>query len=79
MVGPILTSFRRSCSLIDELSGHIDTLNDIGNIDNIFVCKIPPRLDSSKINDKVRLYNNKLCVRFRDSIKTRLLNVFHQK
>ena len=56
-------------SLIDELSGHIDTLNDIGNIDNIFVCKIPPRLDSSKINDKVRLYNNKLCVRFRDSIK----------
>ena len=49
-------------SLIDELSGHTDTLNDIGNIDNIFVCK------SSKINDKVRLYN-KLCVRFRDSIK----------
>ena len=38
-------------SLIDELSGHIDTLKDIGNIDNIFVCKIPPRLDSSKIND----------------------------
>ena len=56
-------------SLIDELSGHIDTLNDIGNIDNIFVCKIPPHLDSSKINDKVRMYNNKLCVRFRDSIK----------
>ena len=56
-------------SLIDELSGHIDILKDIGNIDNIFVCKIPPRLDSSKINDKVRLYNNKLCVRFRDFIK----------
>ena len=40
-------------SLIDELCGHIDTLNDIGNIDIIFVCKIPPRLDSSKINNKV--------------------------
>ena len=56
-------------SLTDELSGHINTLSDIGNIDNIFVCKIPPRLDGSKINDKVRLYNNKLSVRFRDSIK----------
>ena len=42
-------------SLIDELSGHVDTLNDIGNIDNIFVCKIPPRLDRSKINDKVNV------------------------
>ena len=44
-------------SLIEELDSSITELKQFSNLDNVFICKIPARLDRSLINRKVALYN----------------------
>ena len=54
-------------SLIEELDSSITELKQFSNLDNVFVCKIPARLDRSLINRKVALYNELLVERFSDT------------
>ena len=51
-------------SLIEELDSSITELKQFSNLDNVFICKIPARLDHSLINRKVALYNELLVERF---------------
>ena len=54
-------------SLIEELDSSITELKQFSNLDNVFICKIPARLDRSLINRKVALYNELLVERFSDT------------
>ena len=54
-------------SLIEELDSSITELKQFSNLDNVFICKIPARLDRSLINRKVALYNKLLVERFSDT------------
>ena len=47
-------------SLIEELDSSITELTQFSNLDKVFICKIPARLDCSLINRKVALYNELL-------------------
>ena len=51
-------------SPIEELDSSITELKQFLNLDNVFICKIPARLDRSLINRKVALYNEVLVERF---------------
>ena len=49
---------------IEELDSSITELKQFSNLDNVFICKIPARVDRSLINRKVALYNELLVQRF---------------
>ena len=51
-------------SLIEELDSSITELKQFSNLDNVFICNLPARLDHSLINRKVALYNELLVERF---------------
>ena len=54
-------------SLIEELDSSVTELKKFSNLDNVFICKIPARLDRSLINRKIALYNELLVERFSDT------------
>ena len=54
-------------SLIEELDSSITELKQFSNLDNVFIYKIPARLDRSLINRKVALYNELLVEQFSDT------------
>ena len=54
-------------SLIEELDSSITEMKQFLNLDNVFICKIPARLDRSLINRKVALYSELLVERFSDT------------
>ena len=59
--------FLQKLSLIEELDSSITELKQFSNLDNVFICKIPARLDRSLINRKVALYNELLVEWFSDT------------
>ena len=54
-------------SLIEGLDSSITELKEFPNLDNVFICKIPARLDRSLVNRKVALCNKLLVERFSDT------------
>ena len=61
-----------SCSvspefLISSLENSITELNEFSNLQQIFICKIPPRFDFHNVNSKVTRYNVLLEEHFPDS------------
>ena len=62
-------SNKNSC-LVDSINDLDSTLTDLtsfSNIQHVFICKIPPRLDLHNINNKVSEFNSLLSERFSDT------------
>ena len=53
--------------LISSLENSITELKEFSNVQQIFICKIPPRFDFHNVNSKVTRYNVLLEERFPDS------------
>ena len=62
-------SNKNSCpeDLINDLDGPLTDLTQFSNVQHIFICKIPPRLDFHNINNKVSEFNSLLSERFSDT------------
>ena len=48
--------------LIDDLDSALTDLTHFSNVQHVFICKIPPRLDFHNIKNKVSEFNSLLCV-----------------
>ena len=62
-------SNKNSCpeDLIKDLDSALTDLTHFSNIQHVFICKIPPRLDFHNISNKVSEFNSLLSQRFSDT------------
>ena len=62
-------SNKNSCpeDLIKDLDSALTDLTHFSNVQHVFICKIPPRLDFHNINNKVSQFNSLLSERFSDT------------
>ena len=54
-------------NLMDNLIESLDELKKFTNVKSIFVCKLPPRSDISRVNQKVHEFNQLLLDKFSNS------------